>query len=63
MNRIAGFILAAAFVAGTLEGSRLPEPVDSQASRVARQTGQGEHRTGSGSDSEERSPQRDRVLA
>ena len=56
-------VAGAAFVAATLQGSRLPEDAVSTGTAVAQAGGVVGYRTGSGADKDEYPPLSDRVLA
>lgn len=53
-------LFAAAFVAGTLQGSRLPETSVTEGATLAESTA---HRAGSGADQEDAPPSRGGVIA
>lgn len=55
--------VVAAFIAATLQGSRLPDEVVIDAPQVAQASGRVENRAGSGSDKEEYPPRSDGVFA
>jgi hypothetical protein len=60
---LAGWIAAAAFVAATLQGSRLPEEIATADQQVAQATATVNHRMGSGCDQDDRAPLPDRAYA
>lgn len=57
---LTGLLFAAAFVAGTLQGSRLPETSVPEGATVAEAAA---HRAGSGADQEDAPPSRGGVIA
>jgi hypothetical protein len=64
MNPLTTIAISAAFVAGTLQGSRLPEPAPADDVMVAQQqTRYPANRAGSGAGPDDAPPPRDGVLA
>ena len=60
---LAGWIATAAFVAATLQGSRLPEEIASADKQVGQATATVSHRMGSGCDQNDHPPLPDRAYA